>query len=199
VRRRVGVGAARRRLSERVERLRFFFFQRQSRIRRDRRATFFTRARIISTLGARVPRMARHPHDDAIRSRRRRRRATSDERRATERIDGDAVPEVRDDDDDDDDGQRTNRIESNRIDRRASSRSSDRNDDETTLARRRDGDGRARGRATGRDRWMKTRTRGLTRKPPRSRAQLQDDDADDGVRGATPTNDGETTTPRARG
>jgi hypothetical protein len=129
----------------------------------------------------------------------RRRRATSDERRATERIDGDAVPEVRDDDDDDDDGQRTNRIESNRIDRRASSRSSDRNDDETTLARRRDGDGRARGRATGRDRWMKTRTRGLTRKPPRSRAQLQDDDADDGVRGATPTNDGETTTPRARG
>jgi hypothetical protein len=124
---------------------------------------------------------------------------TSDERRATERIDGDAVPEVRDDDDDDDDGQRTNRIESNRIDRRASSRSSDRNDDETTLARRRDGDGRARGRATGRDRWMKTRTRGLTRKPPRSRAQLQDDDADDGVRGATPTNDGETTTPRARG
>jgi hypothetical protein len=143
--------------------------------------------------------MARLPHDDAIRSRRRRRRATSDERRATERIDGDAVPEVRDDDDDDDDGQRTNRIESNRIDRRASSRSSDRNDDETTLARRRDGDGRARGRATGRDRWMKTRTRGLTRKPPRSRAQLQDDDADDGVRGATPTNDGETTTPRARG
>jgi hypothetical protein len=53
--------------------------------------------------------MARHPHDDALRSRRRRRRATSDERRATERIDGDAVPEVRDDD-----GQRTNRIESNR-------------------------------------------------------------------------------------
>ena len=197
MRRRVGVGAARRRLSERVERLRFFFFQRQSRIRRDRRATFFTRARIISTLGARVTRMARHPHAQpasfATTT------TTSDERRATERIDGDAVPEVRDDDDDDDDGQRTNRIESNRIDRRASSRSSDRNDDETTLARRRDGDGRARGRATGRDRWMKTRTRGLTRKPPRSRAQLQDDDADDGVRGATPTNDGETTTPRARG
>jgi hypothetical protein len=40
---------------------------------------------------------------------------TSDERRATDRIDGDAVPEVRDDDDDDDDGRRTNRIESNRI------------------------------------------------------------------------------------
>jgi hypothetical protein len=66
-----------------------FFFQRQSRIRRDRRATFFTCARIISTLGARVTRMARLPHDDAIRSRRRRRDSfattttTSDERRAT--------------------------------------------------------------------------------------------------------------------
>jgi len=197
VRRRVGVGAARRRLSERVERLRFFYF--------NARVVFaaidappFSRARASSRPSGRGCRGWR-----AIRTTTRfvrdERRATSDERRATERIDGDAVPEVRDDDDDDDDGQRTNRIESNRIDRRASSRSSDRNDDETTLARRRDGDGRARGRATGRDRWMKTRTRGLTRKPPRSRAQLQDDDADDGVRGATPTNDGETTTPRARG
>jgi len=114
VRRRVGVGAARRRLSERVERLRFFFnfSTPESYSPRSTRHLFHARAHHLDPRGE-------GDADGAPSARRRASFATttttSDERRATERIDGDAVPEVRDDDDDDDDdGQRTNRIESNR-------------------------------------------------------------------------------------